>query len=123
MTLKDSLENKIEKEHPLFIGMPKQIKELEKDKKYKITYEDYFNREQQKTITINFKIHPQTINGYVIRGSVQEQNREKSYVLEIIDGIKLEEYLQKTSKQERFKTTNTTDYGCFLKYVNPINGT
>ena len=123
MTQKDSLENKLEGEYPSFIGIPKQIKELEKDKKYKIIYDDYFNRAQQKIITINFKIHPQTINGYVLRGSVQEQNGEKSYVLEIIDGIKLKEYIQKTPKREIFKTINTTDYGCFIQYIQTINGT
>ena len=122
MTQKDYLENKIDKEYNSFLGVPEKIKEIKKNSLYEITYKDYFKLNEQK-IKIQGQINPQIIQDNIIRGSIQDINGKKSYVLEIIGKKKLEEYISKTPANERFKTMNATDYGCFYKYIDPIDDT
>ncbi|MFP4567391.1 MAG: hypothetical protein ACLFN8_00450 [Candidatus Woesearchaeota archaeon] len=116
-----NLESHLNTEQPIFLGRVKKVQEIKKEEIFNILYEDYYTKEEKQT-QIKFKIHPQIINSYILRGSLQQINEKTSYVLELIDEKKLEGHIQKTKKTNQFKTEKSTDYGCFFRYVVPING-
>jgi len=116
-----SIDNMVIKEQiPSYLGKVQKIIEIKNNEEYEIEYSDYFTQKNKK-IKINFKIQPQIINNYIIRISTQQLNDETKYVLEVLDEKKFKEYSKKTKKQDLFKTQKATEYGCFLRYINPID--